>query len=87
MSEPPSVIECPCPSMGLGCSHTLFPLWGQRHLRRHFDAHALVVVEHLGGGGLAGLQTDAHHVTHGSYWSFLNDGRMKHGENLFGTVR
>lgn len=59
---------------------------GQRHLRRHFDAHTLVVVEHLLGDDATGFLADAHHFRHVTRRSFLESVGGKHGLELIESV-
>jgi hypothetical protein len=61
-------------------------LWYQRHLRRDLDAHALVVVEHLGGGDAASFEDDLGHLRHFRLRGFLEAGGIEHGWELVDGV-
>lgn len=62
-------------------------LWGQGHLWGHFDAHTLVVVQHLLRGDAAGFETDAHHLRHFTLRRFLEAVGVEHHVELFERVR
>ena len=55
----------------------------QRHLRRHLDAHALVVVEHLLRGHTAGFEHDFRHLRNFAGSSLLKAVGGKHGLEFF----
>ena len=63
--------------------HPLRLLRHQRHLRRHLDVHALVVVEHLLRGHAAGLEHDLRHPRHFTWRSLLKAVGCNHGLQFF----